>query len=132
MLRNSLLTALAVCPMLSSVFAQTVQAKPDDDKQVSIGGCLTARTKNGGYVLSNIFSPPITVVGPSYLATGMGHHVMLKGTWQSSGIAPEKNSDSLPKLFIASEVKVDSRQCAAPPLPPQTTATKPAKSSGGN
>jgi len=132
-LRNTLLLALAVCPIAMNAAAQGTQMKvPDDTKQVSIGGCLSARTKGGGYILSSVFSPPITVVGPSYLAAGMGHHVTLKGTWQSNGVAPEKNSEALPKLFVASEVKVDAHQCAAPPSTPSNTATKPEKSSGGN
>ncbi len=127
MLRNSLLIALALCPVAATAVAQGTQMKErDDTKPVSIGGCLTARTKSGGYILSTVFSPPVTVVGPNYLAAGMGHHVVLKGTWQSSGTTAKSNQ----KLFVATEVKVDARQCAAPPSTSNTDA-QPAKSSGG-
>ena len=113
------------------MWAQTTQMKqPDDTKPVAITGCLSARTQSGGYILSSVFARPVTVVGPNYLQTGMGHQVTLKGTWQTNGIAPESGNAPLPRMFVATEVKVDARQCAAPPA--GDAATTPTKSSGGN
>lgn len=113
------------CLCAACALAQTGMRAPDDTKPVQISGCMTARTRSGGFVLSGVFGPPVTVVGPNYLQTGLGHQVTLTGTWQTNGIAPDSKKVAETKMFIASEIKVTARQCATPP---SGDATPPAKS----
>lgn len=100
----------------------TAMGEPDDTKPVEITGCMTARTKSGGFILSGVFGRPVTVIGPNYLQTGLGHQVTLTGSWQSSGIAPKDRKVEETRMFIASSVKITARQCAVPPSsPPAST-----------
>lgn len=99
----------------AGLLAQTGMKEPDDTKPVQITGCMTARTKSGGYILSGVFGRPVTVIGPNYLQVGMGHQVTLTGTWQTNGIAPEGANPSESRMFVASAVKVTAKQCATPP-----------------
>ena len=99
----------------AGMVAQTGMNEPDDTKPVQITGCMTARTKGGGYVLSGVFGRPVTVIGPNYLQMGMGHQVTLTGTWQTNGIAPDNAKPSDNRMFVATAVKVTAKQCASPP-----------------
>ena len=110
--------------------AQTGMSAPDDTKPVQVTGCMTARTRSGGFILSGVFGPPITVIGPNYLQSGLGHEVTLTGTWQVNGIAP-KTDKVESRLFVASSVKVTARQCASPPSGPEPPSAQPGKRSGG-
>ncbi len=96
-------------------WAQVGMNEPDDTKPVQITGCMTARTKSGGFILSGVFGRPVTVLGPNYLQTGLGHQVTLTGTWQTKGIAPDDAKVSDTRMFVATAVKVTARQCASPP-----------------
>ena len=95
--------------------AQVGMAAPDDTKPTQISGCMTARTKSGGYILSGVFGRPVTVIGPNYLQVGLGHQVTLQGTWQTNGIAPDGEKASGTKMFVANSVKVTAKQCSSPP-----------------
>ena len=95
--------------------AQVGMSEPDDTKPVQITGCMTARTKNGGYILSGVFGRPVMVIGPNYLQMGLGHQVTLTGTWQTNGIAPDNAKASENRMFVATAVKVTAKQCASPP-----------------
>jgi hypothetical protein len=118
--------ALLLC---ATAAAQGTEMKtPDDTKPLQITGCLTARTKNGGYILSRVFARPVTVVGSNYLQMGMGHQVTLTGTWQAQGIAPNSDAEKQSRMFVATQVKVTAKQCATPPSAPESTVL-PAKSS---
>jgi hypothetical protein len=112
-------------------WAQTGLSEPDDTKPVQITGCMTARTKAGAFVLSGVFGRPVTVIGPNYLQTGMGHQVTLTGTWQTNGISSNRKGGD-EKMFVASAVKVTARQCAAPPSAPATSDSKSGKAPGGS
>ena len=119
------LTSLAFCVWLSA--QGTTMSEPDPSKQVEITGCMTARTKGGGFVLSGVFGRPVTVVGPNYLQTGLGHQVTLTGNWQSSGIAPKDPKVDETRMFVASSVKITARQCAVPPSDPTPNPSQPGK-----
>ncbi len=104
--------------LVSFASAQTVMNEPDDTKPVQITGCMTARTKSGGYILSGVFGRPVSVIGPNYLQVGMGHQVTLTGTWETNGIAPNSDKVDNTRLFVATAVKVTAKQCATPPSAP--------------
>src|ERR1017187_557058 len=106
--------------------AQAVMNEPDDTKPVQITGCMTARTKSGGFILSGVFGRPVSVVGPNYLQVGMGHQVTLTGTWETNGIAPHSDKVDNTRLFVATAVKVTAKQCASPP---SATGSAPADNS---
>ncbi len=93
----------------------TTMAAPDDTKPQQITGCMSAKTRTGGFVLSGVFGKPVTVIGPNYLQVGLGHQVTLTGTWQTNGIAPDTDKVSETKMFVATAVKVMAKQCASPP-----------------
>lgn len=105
-------------------------SEPDDTKPMQITGCMTARTRNGGFVLSGVFGRPVTVVGPNFLQIGLGHQVTLTGTWQSNGIAPKSEKVEKTAFFVASSVKVTARVCASPPNPPASSSALSGKHSG--
>lgn len=132
--RSSCVLAIyASLVMCGAGFAQTGMSEPDATKPVQITGCMTARTKTGAFVLSGVFGRPVTVIGPNYLQMGMGHQVTLTGIWQTDGMAPSsKSSEKKDKMFVATAVKVTSRQCASPPSVPATTERKSGKGSGGS
>ena len=96
-------------------WAQVGMSEPDDTKPVQVTGCMTARTKTGGFILSGVFGRPVTVIGPNYLQLGLGHQVTLTGTWETNGIAPKGENVDAPKMFVATAVKVTAKQCSAPP-----------------
>ena len=119
----------AILLLTAACLAQgTSMKEPDDTKPVQITGCLSARTKSGAFILSSVFARPVTVVGPNYLQTGMGHQVTLTGTWQSNGVAPESEAAKPSRMFVATEVKITARQCASPPSAPEPS--KPGNSAG--
>ena len=120
-----MIVALAGCSLAQG----TAMREPDDTKPVEITGCMTARTKSGGFILSGVFGRPVTVIGPNYLQTGLGHQVTLTGSWQSNGIAPKDKKVEETRMFVASAVKITARQCAVPPSTP-STSTDPDKHSG--
>jgi hypothetical protein len=97
---------------------QAVMNEPDDTKPIQIAGCMTARTKSGGFILSGVFGRPVTVIGPNYLQVGMGHQVTLTGAWETNGIAPNSEKVDNTRLFVATAVKVTAKQCATPPSAP--------------
>ena len=116
--------------LAGSAFAQgVIMSEPDDPKPVQITGCMTARTKSGDFILSGVFGRPVTVFGPYFLKTGLGHQVTLTGTWQSNGTSTLK-TDQLDesRLFMATAVKITAKQCASPPSAPP--ADKPDKNPG--
>ena len=93
----------------------TVMKEPDDTKPVRVTGCMTARTKNGGFILSGVFGRPVMVIGPNYLQVGLGHQVTLTGSWQTGGVAPDSGKVDPARMFVATSVKVTAKQCASPP-----------------
>lgn len=122
--------AVAAFSCCAMVGAQTAMNEPDDVKPVQISGCMTARTRSGGFILSGVFGRPVTVLGPNYLQTGMGHEVTLTGTWQANGTSALKDGKvDNSRMFIATGLKINARQCASPPSAP-TTPPQPGKSSG--
>lgn len=104
--------------------AQVGMNEPDDTKPVQITGCMTAKTKTGGFILSGVFGRPVTVIGPNYLQMGMGHQVTLTGTWQANGIAPNSSKVEDTRMFVATALKVTAKQCASPPSAPADSAGK--------
>jgi hypothetical protein len=104
--------------LVSFASAQTVMNEPDDTQPVQITGCMTARTKSGGYILSGVFGRPVSVIGPNYLQVGMGHQVTLTGTWETNGITPNSDKVDNTRLFVATAVKVTAKQCATSPSAP--------------
>jgi hypothetical protein len=124
--RKSFFCALIGLLLAGVAAAQTGMNEPDDTKPVHVTGCMSARTQSGGFILSGVFGPPITVVGPNYLQAGLGHEVTLTGTWQTNGISTKNNRPDTMKMFIATAVKITARQCASPPSAP----APPAKNSG--
>lgn len=109
----------------------TAMNAPEETKPVQITGCMTARTKSGGFILSGVFGRPVTVIGPNYLQVGMGHQVTMTGTWQTNGIAPKTDKAEGTRMFVATSVKVTAKQCAAPPSAPVSSENKVPNSSGG-
>jgi hypothetical protein len=95
--------------------AQAVINEPDESKPIQISGCMTARTKSGGFILSSVFGRPVNVIGPNYLQVGLGHQVTLTGNWQNNGIAPNSDKVESTRMFVATAVKVTGKQCATPP-----------------
>ena len=121
------LLAMITAPMVAQ---GTAMSEPDDTKPVQITGCMTARTRSGGFVLSGVFGRPVTVVGPNFLQAGLGHEVTLTGTWQANGVAPKNEKVEQTAFFVATTVKVTARQCASPPNPPASSSTSSGKHPG--
>lgn len=123
--RAAVWLVLGAALLAAQASAQAVMNEPDDTKPVQITGCMTARTKSGGFILSGVFGRPVSVIGPNYLQVGMGHQVTLTGTWETNGVAPNSDRVDNTRLFVATAVKVTAKQCATPPSAPAEKSKDP-------